>query len=264
MTKAKQKKTGKKAPEGINALPWVRIRQWGAVLSIAVVALLGVHMGAAWLKDPNTLPLQVVRIEGEFNYLDRQKLERVVANEVRGGFFSVDVEAIRTATRVMPWVDEVAVRRVWPDTLRIWVSEQVPLARWGDKGVVNTRGEGFWPAVDEIPSGLPRLMGPEGTASEMAGRYLELQQQLQPLGLQVVRLQQDARGAWVSEFDNGAVIKLGSRDLDVRLKRFLRLYPRLKAAGKGEPMQVDLRYTNGLVVHWETAENKTTDGNGLA
>jgi cell division protein FtsQ len=273
MGKAKQKKSGKGMSERIKALPWVQIRQAGSALSLAVVALWGAYLGLAWLKDPSTLPLQLVRIEGEFNHLDRHALEQVVADEVRGGFFSVDVEAVRTAVRILPWVEEVAVRRVWPDTLRIWVAEQRPLARWGERGLVNTRGEIFWPAVDEIPSGLPGLVGPEGTEAEMAQRYLELQQQLRPLGLQVVRLQQNARGAWLSEFDNGAVIKLGSRDLDIRFRRFVRLYPRLKAAGKGMPKQVDLRYTNGLVVHWgvgaesgepPAAQQQTTNGNGLA
>jgi cell division protein FtsQ len=270
MAKVKQKKGTKKA-SWQDAFSWPLVRRWATASVMLLVVGLGVYAGFDWLKDPRSLPLQVVRIEGDFVHLDRQELESVVADRVRGGFFTLDVEAVRSAIRALPWVDEVAVRRVWPDTLRIWVAEQVPLARWGSKGLVNVRGESFQPDGGERPDGLPLLEGPEGSEPEMVTRYLELQRKLDPLDLRLVRLRQDARGAWRSEFDNGTLLELGSRDLDLRFDRFLRLYPRLKATGRGEPVQVDLRYTNGLVVHWkqesEDEENigkLTTDGNGLA
>jgi len=272
MAKVKQKK-GSRSAAWLAGLSWPLFRRWATASLLVITLGLGIHAGVGWLKDPNSLPLQVVRIEGDFVYLDRHALELVVADEVRGGFFTVDVETVRTAVRALPWVDEVAVRRVWPDTLRIWVVEQVPLARWGKNGLVNVRGEGFRPAGDELPAGLPLLEGPEGTEQEMMRRYLELQRKLDPLELKVARLRQDARGAWLSEFDNGTLVELGNRDLLVRMDRFLRLYPRLKATGRGEPVQVDLRYTNGLVVHWKKGPvsedgakigKLTTDGNGLA
>jgi cell division protein FtsQ len=273
MAKKAQKKGSKQDSRTGVSIPWDRVGRWAMALSLVAVLLGGGYLGVAWASNPNTLPLQLVRIEGEFKHLDRARLEQVVAGEVRGGFFSVDVETIREAVRQLPWVDEVAVRRVWPDTLRIWVAEQLPLARWGEKGLLNDRGEPFWPPLKEIPADLPRLSGPEGTEPEMVARYQELSRLLQPLELQVVQLRQDARGAWVGEFDNGASVQLGSRDLRLRFRRFVRLYPRLKAAGKGLPRQVDLRYTNGLVVHWakdassgepQAAHKKTTDGDGLA
>lgn len=269
MAKAKQKKGTKKATWR-DAFSWSLVRRWATASALLLVIGLGLYAGIDWLKDPRSLPLQVVRIEGDFVHLERHELELVVADQVRGGFFSLDVEAVRSAIRALPWVDEVAVRRVWPDTLRIWVAEQVPLARWGKKGLVNVRGEAFQPDGSERPAGLPLLEGPEGSEREMVGRYLELQRKLDPLGLKLVRLRQDARGAWRSEFDNGTLLELGSRDVHLRFDRFLRLYPRLKAAGRGEPVQVDLRYTNGLVVHWKESGDEenigklTTDGNGLA
>lgn len=270
MAKAKQKK-GSKNTAWQEAFAWPQLKRWATASVLLTAVGVALFAGIDWLKDPRSLPLQVVRIEGDFVHLDRHELELVVADQVRGGFFTVDVEAVRTAIRALPWVDEAAVRRVWPDTLRIWVAEQVPLARWGREGVVNVRGEAFLPSADEMPAGLPLLVGPEGTEREMAERYLALQRKLAPLELQLVELRQDARGAWRTELKNGTVLELGSRDVEARFNRFLRLYPRLKAVGRGEPVQVDLRYTNGLVVHWKQgagdAENigkLTANADGLA
>ena len=43
----------------------------------------------------------------------------------------------------MPWVDAVSVQRAWPRGLHVLVIEQVAAARWGETGLLNTRGELF-------------------------------------------------------------------------------------------------------------------------
>ncbi len=212
------------------------------------------------LQDPQAFPLKVVQIKGDFRYLDRQKLERAMEEQVRGGFFTLDVEQLHAELLAMPWVAGVALRRVWPDTLLITVKEQLPLARWGRQQLVTMQGELFQPAEGEIPAGLLQLEGPEGTEREMASRYRAMQLHFDQIGLRIARVQQDLRNAWVVEFTDGSAIRLGNRQVDERLGRFIRLYPRLKAAGQGRPKQVDLRYTNGFVVHWELDEVNGADG----
>ncbi len=56
---------------------------------------------------------------------------------------SVDLEAVRERVEAMPWVDQARVQRRWPHGLRIEVTEQVAAARWGESGLLNTRGELF-------------------------------------------------------------------------------------------------------------------------
>jgi cell division protein FtsQ len=211
----------------------------------------GAMLGVAQLLDPQAFPLKVVRIKGEFKHLDRQKLEQTMAMEVREGFFTLDVEAVYSRLLQMPWVAKVAVRRVWPDMLLIAVEEQVPFAQWGRTRLVSSQGELFQPAKKEIPAGLPQLIGPEGTEHEMVSRYRAMQPHFESIGLQIARVEQDPRRAWQIEFMDKSAIRLGSQHFDERVQRFVRVYPRLKAAGRGKPKQVDLRYTNGFVVHWE-------------
>ena len=63
------------------------------------------------------MPFKVVRIDGQLRYLDRLQIERAVDGEIRGNFFTVDVERVHRAARDLPWIDRVSVRRVWPQTL---------------------------------------------------------------------------------------------------------------------------------------------------
>ena len=85
------------------------------------------------------------------------------SSSVRGaGLLSVDLAAVRRAIHTLPWVDAVSVQRAWPRGLNVLVIEQVAAARWGETGLLNTRGELF--ATDErhIPPELAQLSGPRG------------------------------------------------------------------------------------------------------
>ncbi len=211
----------------------------------------GVVLGSAKLFDPQTFPLKVVSIKGDFKYLDQQKLERAMSTEVREGFFTLDVEAVHARLLQMPWVAKVAVRRVWPDTLLVFVEEQVPFAQWGTTGLLNMQGGVFQPAEKDIPAGLLKLAGPKGMEQEMVARYRDMQPRFESVGLQIASIKQNARQAWLIEFTDKSAIRLGSQQIDKRVARFIRVYPQLKVAGRGLPKQVDLRYPNGFVVHWE-------------
>jgi cell division protein FtsQ len=166
---------------------------------------------------------------------------------LHGGFFSIDVAAMRRAAQKLPWVDQVDVRLVWPETLQMNVTEQQPLVRWQEDSLLNIRGELFKPEASEIPAGLPDLSGPDGSEAEVVGRYRELKAELAILGLVVTKVVLDARRAWTVSTDSGLVIKLGSKDNAARLARFIRIYPALQGEQR-EMMQVDLRYPNGFAV----------------
>ena len=124
--------------------PGAARRRWvmpAAILSLALLtgsALAGAYL---LLMQPDRLPLRVIEIKGEFRQLDRATIERVVVDNIDGGFFSCDMNKLRKAVLAMPWVDDVSVRRSWPDRLSMVVTEQVPLARstWSDALAAGSR-----------------------------------------------------------------------------------------------------------------------------
>lgn len=244
--------TGKRAARP--ARDW---RRWGRWLTgITLLVLLAVGLAAALnrLADPQVLPLRVVRIDGELRHLQRAEIEAEVGREIRGNFFTLDVRRVREAAERLPWVDWVSVRRIWPDTLRMTVHEQVPLARWGRQRLVNPRGEIFAPGAGRLPRGLTRLSGPDSAAPEVVARYLALRGRFDALGLQLSSLGMDARGAWRVSFGNGLSLALGTGETDRRLERFFRFFPALRREPGRRPLSIDLRYANGFAVRWETVD----------
>jgi cell division protein FtsQ len=245
----------KSKPEERLPVNWGALGRWA--MGVVLFALMGTGVGAGlmYLSDPQVLPLKVVRIDGQFRYLNRTDIEGAVGSAVRGNFFTLDADAVRQAALALPWVDQVSVRRVWPDTLVMWVGEQKPLASWGEKQVVNERGELFEPGV--VPDGLPAFSGPDSNAPEAVERFRDISEKLGPLELAIDRLDVDARGAWRVHLQQGIDLQLGSENVSQRLERFLKVLPVLRKQAQQQRLRmVDLRYTNGLAVRWEKVETK--------
>ncbi len=226
----------------------------GMVLLLGVVV--GTVQGWRWLMLPDTLPIREVRVLGEFRHLAPARLEQGVADRAAGGFFGVDVEGIRRALLDEPWVREVSVRRVWPDTLQVTVREQVPVARWGRRALINGAGELFRPDPATIPPRLVQLDGPAGSQREALERMRALQALLQPLGLALARLQMDRRGAWSFRLQGGPRVMVGRGDFEPRVLRLVRIWPRVLQPRAAEIERIDLRYANGLAVRYRQGKRE--------
>ena len=219
-----------------------------------------VFLGKQWLSDPWRFPLSVVEVKGDFRYLDRQQLQAAVAPHATGGFFTVDVAAIRTAAEQLPWVHKARVKRIWPETLRLQIEEQQPVAFWGERGFLNKGGEPFVPEATAIALALPSLAGPDGQELKVLENFQRVAATLAPLGVKVTRMELDNRRAWHLQLDNAVLLELGRADAWQRLQRFVRAYPSIFAGRLDDLQHVDLRYSNGFSVYWKQAVLENTAG----
>ena len=229
---------------------WFSQRLFGAVL---LVLVLGVPSGfGIWmLAQPGTLPIRGVKVEGEFRYLEQQDIYEALGGLASGGFFNVDVRAVKEAAESLPWVDSASVRRAWPDTLRIEITEQIPLAKWGENQVVNVRGELFEPPLKGLPENLPQFIGPSGTGQKVAENFQSLSIKMKKIDLQISELKLTERRAWQLRLTNGLRLLLGKVADGERLERFVSAYPKLLGDKSAQVDSVDLRYTNGFAVRWK-------------
>ncbi|RMG55282.1 MAG: FtsQ-type POTRA domain-containing protein, partial [Gammaproteobacteria bacterium] len=155
--------------------------------------------------------------------------------------------------RALPWVYRVSVRRLWPDTVRISISEQQAVARWGEDALLNPWGEVFRPAREDIPAGLPRIDGRLSRKDVLIKAFIDMNTRIEQAsgGRHVARLAEDRRGAWQVVLDNGLKIELGRREQQQRLGRLLRIYRRVIAGNEARVGRIDARYSNGLAIAWQ-------------
>jgi cell division protein FtsQ len=240
---------------------WLDFLQlWG----LALVIVVGVIATASWtlnrLQDPAVMPVRFVEVEGKVRHLDLQRLQQVVYQAEDGNFFTVTLDKVRAEVERLPWVDRVSIRRVWPDTLRVRVVEQQPLARWGKEALVNLRGEIFRPSPMPDFAGLTLLEGEARDAAEICRTYEKMQTLLGTSGLKLARVRVDARQAWRLWTRGGVELNLGRKQMMYRLTRFVRLYPKLSAEPGVRLATVDLRYANGFAASWEALPELQTKG----
>jgi cell division protein FtsQ len=227
----------------------ISLRQvWYWLMLVSSAALLA--WGVMKLQEPQTLPINKIHALGTFNHINEEMLRQVVAKTVHGGYFTVNVDEVQDAVKAIPWVAQASVRRVWPDTLAISVSEQQSKAEWAKGGLVNQRGVLFFPERNTYPKGLPVFDGPTGTERNMTETYQMAKAIVEPLNLSIKEIHMDSRRAINIKLSNGIELILGREETHNRLQRFARVYRKLLVKRANDIARVDLRYSNGLAVGW--------------
>ncbi|MBS0421932.1 MAG: cell division protein FtsQ/DivIB [Proteobacteria bacterium] len=255
----RRKKNSRKQAESRWRLPDINWRTLGMSLG-SVVAVCALAAAVTWTLDQ---PIQSVSVSGRFQRVAPVDVERVVKQQVRGsGLLSVNLDAVRKAIHTLPWVDAVSVQREWPRGLHVLVIEQVAAARWGETGLLNTRGELFSKDERHMPPELAELSGPEGKESLVAQRYLTAQGRLIQAGLRLTAMRLDARGAWEFDLSNGVTVRLGRRQIDERFDKFINAALKLVTQRGGDISYVDMRYTNGFAIGWRGGATHTSKEDG--
>lgn len=235
-------------------IPWRRLAPAGAVLATAAGLLFTVRL----MLDQ---PVERVSISGRFQRVQALDVEKAVRGAVaQQGLASVDLDMIAQAVQQIPWVDRASVARSWPRAVHVQVVEQVPVARWGRNGLLNTRGEVFVHDSRHLPAELPQLDGPEGFHIEMTEYYLAAQPRLAQAGMRLTRMKLDERGAWELSLDNGVTLRLGRQQVTERFDRFIAAAARIVAARAADISYVDLRYANGFAIGWRSGRGEVKSG----
>ncbi len=254
-----RRKKDRKESERRWQLPDVNWRRL-AVSTASIVAVCAVVAGTLWTLDQ---PIQSVSVSGRIQRVATADVERIVKEHVRGtGLLSVDLVAVRKALHAVPWVDAVSVQRAWPRGLNVLVTEQVAAARWGQSGLLNTRGELFATGERHIPPELAQLSGPDGKEAAVAEKYLAAEGRLVQAGLRLTAMRLDARGAWEFDLSNGVTVRLGRRQFDERFEKFMAAALKLVSQRGDDIQYIDMRYTNGFAIGWRGSAAHKPDEDG--
>jgi cell division protein FtsQ len=244
---AKRRKQ-KKAP--VFQMPTIRI---GRIITplIAIGIIVATYQLTMVMLDRR---ISSIEISGPFQRVTALQIEEAISDEIDAGFVGADLDRIQDRIITLQWIDQARVARRWPSRISITVTEQVPAAIWGARGLLNTRGELFVSEAHHIPAELPRLSGPDKSSAEVARRYLDVRDQLIPVGLDLRRVHLDARGSWEMTLANGIEVRLGRRDVAARTGLFLDVVANIITGRAADIEYVDMRYGNGFTIGWKGGE----------
>lgn len=231
-----------------------------AIVGLAVVGITTltlVALGMDKLLRPGAFPIEELRLEGQFVHLDPAEVQEIVVSELGDNYFSLDLHHIEKVVEALAWAREARVRRSWPNSLKVDIEEQHPVARWGEDHWLNEQAEIVWLGDDveiEVPVSLD---GPGSIAGELWHRYNEWAPMLRRAGLEVVSVEVNDRYAWTLRVrplgeQYVSEVLLGTYEHGRRVRRLISSYSSLQKQ-TGVILSMDLRYPNGMAI---------TQGNG--
>lgn len=228
-----------------------------SVLFAAGAVLLAAALGW-WVVRHPLFAVGGIAVEGDLTHNSVATLRANVAPKLAGNFFTLDLAQARAVFEDVPWVRQAKVRRQFPNRLRVQLQEHQPLALWGaeaDARMVNTFGEVFEANPGDVEDdGMPRLIGPDGSAPQVLAMYQGLRPLFEPMDLEVEQLALTNRGGWTLRLDSGAVVELGRGTQDEvleRSRRFARTLTQVTSKYGRRPealVTADLRHRDGYAV----------------
>ena len=244
------KKTRPQAPRRPISLPWRGISSsltLAAMFCGIAILLAGVTFSLIYGYRAMTtgayFSLKNIEIQGISRVASREVLEIAGINN-GGNTLALSISDVENALLQHPWVREVSIRRVLPDTLIVTVCEKDPAFWKLEDGVLvyaDARGKAIAPVVTENFTSLPTLEVEPGAEEAMRGLpdlVKSLRDSELPLDMQSiswVRLSA-ARGVEVFVEDTRLQISIGLEEWLLNLQRLGRTIADLK--GRGELSRV--------------------------
>jgi cell division protein FtsQ len=150
-----------------------RRRRWGRLVLRALLVLVPVVLLGWLFLASSLLAVDRFQVTGAERLTPEQVVE-AAAVELGTPLARVGNGQARARVRQLPPVDDVRVRRVWPTTLRIDVTERVPVAGVAGRdgaALLDRQGVSF-ATEPALPTGLPRLQvaapGPDDPTTRAA------------------------------------------------------------------------------------------------
>jgi cell division protein FtsQ len=248
----------------------VRLMNAVASFVFALIALALLAAAVQWLTRAPMFAIRAIQLDGDLVRNNVATIRANAAPRLAGNFFSVDLQAARTAFEAVPWVRHAVVRRIWPDRLAITLEEHRPAALWlgvdGNDRLVNVQGEVFEANVGDVEDeALPSFAGPDGSAAAMLAMYRQVQPLLLRQQIEIDRLHLSGRGSWRVEVDNGAVVELGRGsvvEVTARTERFVRTLPQVTGQFRQPLLAADLRHADGYAVRLRDVSTTEPPANG--
>ncbi len=227
-------------------------------VTITVVLLMTGVVLADQLLRPGRFTIERIHIYGNSVRVDAQTVERTAWLALIGNYFTADLEEIENALVHLPGVYQAAVRRHWPDTLEISITEAGAIALWyaTDGSTLESRDYVNLPPDSNITL-QPVLRSPTTDRHTVIDAFLDLASSLALLDLEVKNLSIDEAGDWVVVLQSASLeipveleIVVGGGNPVRKVDQFVAVFDSVLQDRLPDIERVDMRYDSGFAVQW--------------
>ena len=192
-----------------------------------------------------------VVINGEFNYLSERDVIDLIDENVQTGFLTLNLPDLNRKIVEQDWIRSSSIRRSWPATLIVNIEEEIPVARWGERQLLNNVGDYIDVINKDSVSHLPVIFSQAGDTKEIIKIYQLISELLGPVGLRIDEVESDNAGSWTLTVVSDIKIILGRDQLVEKLQRLQSVWMAELSSQEKNINVIDLRYPNGLAVKWK-------------
>lgn len=241
--KASQAKRKMPAQQSVS-FQWRKSYNW-------IFLLLPLSLGGHYLSQMSELlPIRTIQLSGTFENLDQGEVEQTLQQYIGQGFFSLDIHQLQQLLHQKSWTESVSVRRVWPDKIRVTITEKKPVARWDQRHLLSDSARVYL-ADTAAFTHLPIVHAANHQPEWALQRFYSLQARFERVDERLMALRIDSRGALDVELINGLQIKLGRSDIGRKIDRLVSIYQQQILPRREQIQRLDLRYSNGFAVAWK-------------
>ncbi|WP_442583078.1 cell division protein FtsQ/DivIB [Mesorhizobium sp. ASY16-5R] len=159
-----------------------------------------------------------------------------------------DVDAARERVASLPWIEVASVRKVYPETLEIRITEREPFAIWqhdNQLSIIGRKGNVIVPYTGGRHADLPLVVG--AGAAEQAAGFVEEMAKYPDLAARVKGYILVADRRWNLRLANGITVKLPEAGMDKAIAQLLRM-DREKGLFNRQVTAIDMRFSDRMVL----------------
>jgi len=91
-----------------------------------------------------------LEIDGPFEHVSKNQIRSELEGVFPAGFITLNIENVVERLLIMPMVSQVEAEKIWPNTLKLTVHEEKPVAIWNQKKYVEPDGRDITLGISPI------------------------------------------------------------------------------------------------------------------
>ncbi len=188
-----------------------------------------------------------------FEHVNEAQVRLSLQGVFPNGFIYLDITEVKNRLMLMPMVAQVEVEKVWPETLKVTIQEEQPVAIWNAKNMLSQSGHVLPLALAELE--LPQLQGNEGESRLVMQHFQLFNHWGKRHQLNLTGLSNSASG-WLLSFEHQVEIWLDNARAMQGLQQLENVLHQFKI---NRIQSIDMRYEQGFAVAWKEQAQSVPD-----